>query len=101
MMPDVLTETIAEHVPSFPQFLCEIWDHLYPGSPPPTYHVFYNRPEGAASDFTATVHFRPEPVANGICHAISSSVTAYTTRAIQEAAGDAIVFLRTYNSVMK
>ena len=102
MAPQLFAETTAVHIPGFPQFLREIWDHLYPGSPPPTYRVFYSRPDGGTSEFTATVHLRTEPsVTMAYGHAVTSAVSTQVTRAIQEAAGDAIVYLRTYDPVMR
>ena len=98
---EFFTETTAVHVPGFPQYLAEIWDHLYPGSTPPIYRVFYNRPDGGATEFVATVHLRSEPRADGNVQAVTSGVSTQATRAIQEAAGDAIVFLRTYDPVMR
>ena len=71
-MAELLAETTAVYVPGFPQFLREIWDHLYPGAPPPTYH---NRLDRSTSEFTATVHLRPEPVPAGIEHALTSGVS--------------------------
>ena len=101
MTTEFFAETSAVHVPGFPQFLREVWEHLYPSSPPPIYRVFYNRPNGSASEFTATVHLHPETVSNEIVHDITSGVTTQVTRAIQEVAADAIIFLRTYNPVMR
>jgi hypothetical protein len=60
-MAELFAETTVAHVPGFPQFLREVWDHLYPGTPPPTYRVYYNRLDRSTSEFTATVHLRPEP----------------------------------------
>ena len=100
-MAELLAETTAVHVPGFPQFLREIWDHLYPGAPPPTYHVYHNRLDRLTSGFTATVRLRLLPVSAGIEHGLTSGVCTQASRAIQEAAGDAIVFLRTYDSVMR
>ena len=100
-MAELLAETTAVHVPGFPQFLREIWDHLYPGAPPPTYHVYHNRLDRLTSEFTATVRLRPLPVSAGIEHGLTSGVCTQASRAIQEAAGDAILFLRTVDPVMK
>jgi len=99
-MAELFAETTALHITGFPQFLREIWDHLYPGTPPPTYRVFYNRLDRSTSEFTATVHLRPAPLSSGVIHALTSGVTTQATRAIQEVAGDAILFLRTYDPVM-
>jgi hypothetical protein len=76
-MAELFAETTVAHVPGFPQFLREVWDHLYPGTPPPTYRVYYNRLDRSTSEFTATVHLRPEP-------SITSGVSTQATRAIQE-----------------
>ena len=99
-MAELFAETTAVHITGFPQFLREIWDHLYPGAPPPTYRVYHNRLDRSTSEFTATVHLRPEPVSAGSSHALTSGVTTQATRAVQEAAGDAILFLRTFDPVM-
>ena len=100
-MAELFVETTAVHITGFPQFLREIWDHLYPGAPPPTYRVYHNRLDRSTSEFTATVHLRPEPATAGSSHALTSSVTTQATRAVQEAAGDAILFLRTFDPVMR
>ena len=71
---ELLAETTAVHVSGFPQFLWEIWDHIYPGSPPPTYHVYHNRLDRVTSEFTATVRLRPEHVSAGIEHGLTSGV---------------------------
>ena len=64
--------------------------------------MFYSRPDGGTSEFTATVHLRTEPsVTMAYGHAVTSAVSTQVTRSIQEAAGDAIVYLRTYDPVMK
>jgi len=101
MAPEFFAETTAAHIPGFPQFLREIWDHLYPGSAPPTYRVFYERPNGSVSEFTATVHLRPKSSPVGISHTITSGTATQLTRAVQEAAGAAVIFLRTHDPVMR
>ena len=100
-MAELFAETTAVHIPGFPQFLREIWDQLYPDAPPPTYRVHHNRLDSSTSQFTATAYLRPEPVTAGSSHALTSGVTTQATRAVQEAAGDAILFLRTFDPVMR
>ena len=100
-MAEFFAETTAMYISGFPQLLREIWDHLYPGAPPPNYRVLCHRHDRATSEFTATVYLRPAPVTAGISHALTSGVSTQPTRAIQEAAGDAIVFLRTHDLVMR
>ena len=63
--------------------------------------MYHNRLDGSTLEFTATGHMRPEPVAVGSSPALTSGVSTQATRAVQEAAGDAILFLRTFDPVMK
>ena len=100
-MAELLDETTAVYVPGFPQLLREIWGHLYPGSRPPTYHVYHHRLDKNTAEFTTTVRLRPQPLSAGVEHGLTSGVCAQASRAIQEAAGDAILFLRTVDPVMR
>ena len=100
-MAELLAETTAMHVPGFPQFLREIWGHLYPDSPLPIYHLYQNRLDRATTEFYATVRLRPQPLSTGVEHGLTSGVCTQASRAIQEAAGDAILFLRTVDPVMR
>ena len=93
-------ETPALNVPGMPQFLREIWAHLYPTSPPPTYRVLASRSSGTHSEFVATVYLCASPVGRGHTYALSSGITHQATRAIQEAAADAIILLRTHDPIM-
>ena len=63
--------------------------------------MYHNRLDRATAEFTATVRLRPQPVSAGIEHGLTSGVCTQASRAIQEAAGDAIMFLRTVDPVMK
>ena len=101
MESELLVETTAMHVPGMPQFLREIWSHLYPTSPPPKYSVFRTRLGVARSEFTATVCLRTKPVSQGHKYTFSSDPSHQVTGAIQEAAHNAIVLLRTHNPIME
>ena len=94
-------ETPALNVPGMPQFLREIWAHLHLSSPSPTYRVLCSRRDGTYSEFIATVYLRTEPVDRGHTYALSSSITHQVNRAIQEAAADVIILLRTHDPRMK
>ena len=94
-------KTPALNIPGMPQFLSEIWAHLYPSSPSPTYRVLCARREGTHSEYTATVYLRAEPMDGGHTYALSSGITHQVNRAIQEAATDAIILLRTHDPLMR
>ena len=51
--------------------------------------------------YTATVYLRAESVDRGNMYSLSSGITHLVNRAIQEAAVDAIILLRTHDPLMK
>ena len=98
---ELLIETTAMNVPGMPQFLREIWSHLYPTSPLPKYSVSSTHLGRTRSEFTATVCLHTEPVSQGHKYTFSSDSSHQVTGAIQEAAHNAIVLLRTHNPIME
>ena len=94
-------ETPALHVPSMPPFLREIWAHLYPTSPPPTYRVLASRPNETHSKFIATIYLCVKPVGRGHAYSLSFGIHHQVNRAIQEVVGDAIILLRTHDRDMR
>jgi len=101
MESELLVETTAMYVSGMPQFLREIWSHLYPTAPSPKYRVFSTRLGRTHSEFTATVYLRTEPVSQGHKYTFSSGPSHQVTGAIQEAANNAIVLLRTHDPIME
>ena len=93
MESELLIETTAMHILGMPQFLREIWSHIYPTSPSPEYHVFITRLSKTHSQFTASVCLRTEPVSQGHKYTFSSEPSPNITGAIQEAAYNAITLL--------
>ena len=101
MAPVLLARTTALTVPGAQLFLKEIWTRLYPSAPPPEYRVFQDRPLGSVtSEFTATITLGSGPDSDGPDYTFRSRVTDRMTRAISEAAFDAILILRTFDPAM-
>ena len=101
MAPVLLARTTASTVPGAPPFLRKIWTRLYPSAPPPEYRVFQDRPLGSVtSEFTATVTLVSGPDPNGPVYTFRSRIMDRMTRAVNEAAFDAILILRTFDPEM-
>ena len=102
MAPVLLARTTATTIPGAPQFLREIWTRLYPSAPPPDYRVFQDRPLGSCTyEFTATVILVSGSDPEDPVYTFRSRITDRMTRAIHEAAFDAIVLLRTFDAKME
>ena len=99
-MAEVLVETPATNVDGAPRLLRALWEYLHPDSPVPLYRVYHYRPTGSTREFSAAVHLVISPGSSEHGQVIRSGVTTQLTRAIREAALDALVFLRTFDPVM-